>query len=196
MKPSSEPRGRRGRRGRRPWIALLTASAAVALTAGPAAAAHYQGETPYDDTYAFSYDDCGFRIDVDGHTWGAFAFRTGTGLDTGAFFTRNRYSIHEVQTRPSTGVSVVIDQRGQFNDVRAVRVEGSIFEFTSQSAGSAVVTDGDGTVIGREAGIVHDRFLFDTLGDGEPGGDYLGPIASWANGRHPFDDIDWCALFG
>jgi hypothetical protein len=51
---------------------------------------------------------------------------------------------------------------------------GSIFEFRFVEAGQPfVVEDSDGNVVARNSGSVHGRYLFDTGGDDEPGGEWI-----------------------
>jgi hypothetical protein len=66
----------------------------------------------------------------------------------------------------------VVRGRLTFNEVGATRVEGSIFEFRTVEAGQPfVVEDSDGNLVARNRGSVHIRYLFDTQGDDEPGGE-------------------------
>ena len=69
-----------------------------------------------------------------------------------------------------------------------------MFEFRAIETGQTfTVVDAEGNVVLRDRGAVEITFLFDTLGDGMPGGEYLEESAI-ARGPHPSWDLDWCAM--
>jgi hypothetical protein len=187
--------GIRTGRYRRPLLVVAIAVATF-VAAAPVAAVQYQRETHYDDTDAFSYGDCGFDVSVEGHYWGTFAMREGTGPDAGAFFGRNRYAFAETHTRVSSGVSITVSGHGQFVEVKGTRIDGSVFEFSAVNAGTFTIADASGKVVARDAGNVRESILFDTLGDDVPGGGFIAQTFFRVDGPHPSGDVDWCALFG
>lgn len=185
----------RAHRSARRMAVIMSACAALVLGISPAAAVQYEKTVSYDVTETFGYSDCGFDIDGEGRYWGTFATRQGTGPDASAFFGRNRYALEEVHTRVSNGVTVTVAGHGQFIEVRATRVEGSIFQFTAVSAGLFTITDDSGTIVGRDVGSIRESILFDTLGDETPGGEFIQGTDFQVNGPHDAGNVDWCALF-
>lgn len=82
-------------------------------------------------------------------------------------------------------------------DVRATNVGGSVFEFVTHEVGQVfVVRDMDGNLVLRDRGRIAWTYLFDTLGDTEPGGVELDELDVRVSGPHPGYDIsdeDYCA---
>jgi hypothetical protein len=106
---------------------VAVTAAVTALGAGTAGATvvdkgHYTSEP-----YSFSPDDCGFDVDVEGTSSGHFRLRAGKGKTDTAFFKLDNYSFTETQTNPDTGEFVTITANAIFNEIKAKRVEGSIF---------------------------------------------------------------------
>ncbi len=178
-------------------LVLLVAVALLALAAMPAGATIFE-RGKYKDTYAHSYDDCGFAVQVEGTAWGQYRLRQGKGKTATAFFLRDRFNYREVHTNVETGAWFVIRGRGVFNEVKARRVEGNIFRFTSIEAGQPfVVENSAGEVVLRDRGVIRRTILFDTEGDNVPGGKELEFLGAEVRGPHPgFDmsDEDFCAM--
>ena len=85
----------------------LLSALGVALLALPFAAAPV-GATVilrdhYSDDYGFSFDDCGYWLDVAGHDEGVAQLRVGKGELATAFFLHDNYSFLETWTRRDTG---------------------------------------------------------------------------------------------
>ncbi|TYL52769.1 hypothetical protein [Agromyces mariniharenae] len=94
-----------------------------------------------------------------------------------------------------TGAFFVVWGKGLFKETTAVHVDGDIWEFTAQDTGRTfVVEDSDGNVVLRERGRVTLRVLFDTLGDGQPGGIVLEEEITGVFGPHPAIDTDFCEI--
>ena len=173
---------------------LVAVTAAVtAMGAGTAGATvvdrgHYTSEP-----YSFSYDDCGFDVDVEGTSSGHFRIRAGKGKTDTAFFALDNYSFTETQTNPETGEFVTITANAVFNEIRAKRVEGSIFEFWATEAGQFRLYDSDGRLVARDRGSVRFHILFDTEGDDVPGGILIEEFPPEVHGPHPGFD-DFCGL--
>src|SRR5215208_4627187 len=173
---------------------LVAVTAAVtAIGAGTAGATvvdrgHYTSEP-----YSFSHDDCGFDVDVEGTSSGHFRLRAGKGKTDTAFFALDNYSFVETQTNPETGAFVTITANAVFNEIRARRVEGNIFEFEAVEAGQFRMYDSDGQLVARDRGSVHFRVLFDTEGDDVPGGIFVEELGADVHGPHPGFD-DFCGL--
>jgi hypothetical protein len=131
-------------------------------------------------------EDCGFPVEVTGSAKVLLILREGKNKDEGAFPVLNRFAFSETWTNPANGRWFVIRGHVLFNEVKATHVGGSVFEFRFVEAGQPfVVEDSDGNVVERNTGSLRGAFLFDTLGDGEPGGEYLADLELRINGPHP-----------
>ena len=190
-----------GRRGtasggiRRALVAALGAALlALPLAAGPVGATVILREH-YSNDYAFSFDDCGYWIDVTGHNEGIAELRVGTGDLTTAFFAHDNYSFLETWTRRDTGDTFTLGANGLFQETTATHVEETIFEFTSVNAGQPfTVWDSDGNVLVRDRGVVRQVLQFDTLGDDVPGGEFVADISISLRGPHPGFTYDLCTV--
>lgn len=183
---------------RRPVVRTrtLTAIAIIALllvAAAPAGATVIERDRSSFD-YADTYDDCGFEVAVEGTLTSQLRIRAGKGDNDGAFFVRDTYSYTETHTNVETGASLTIEGRGVFNEVRATRIDGDVFEFAAIEAGQPfVVSDADGDVVLRDRGVLQYTVVFDTGGDDTPGGDVL-DLSIEARGPHPGMDEDFCDI--
>jgi hypothetical protein len=149
----------------------------------------------YSEDYAFSFDDCGFWIDVSGHVDGVAQLRVGKGDLATAFFLHDNFSFLETWTRRDTNESFTLGGNGLFQETTATHVEGTVFEFTSVLAGQPfTVWDSDGNVVLRDRGLIRQVLQFDTLGDDVPGGEFVADVSFSVHGPHPGLDLDLCAL--
>jgi hypothetical protein len=182
-------------RRRRGFVAVVGASMLVLTLALPASASMFTRER-YSGSDAFSYDDCGFVVDVTVEFGGVFQIRTGTGDDASAFFAHDNYWYRETHVRESDGKTFVVSGNGNFIETKAVRIEGSIFTFTAVNAGQLfTIRDADGHVVLRDRGAIIGTILFDTTGDDVPGGDFLGVLDETFHGGFPSFDADLCAIW-
>ena len=177
----------------RKLAAIAAAGAAVAVLGAPAQATvvdrvHYDSE-PYE----FTHDDCGFDVEVEGTTSGVGHLRVGKRQTATAFYGLDNYSFVETQTNPETGAFLTIAGNALFNEIRAERVEGTIFEFEAVEAGQFWMYDSDGRLVARDRGSVHFHVLFDTEGDDVPGGIFVEEFEPEVHGPHPGFD-DFCGL--
>ena len=174
--------------------ALGAALLALSLTAGPVGATVILRDH-YSDDYGFSFNDCGYWIDVSGHAEGIAQIRVGTGDLTTAFFLHDNYSFLETWTRRDTGDFFTLGGNGLFQETKATPVEGTIFEFTSINAGQPFIAwDSDGNVIMRDRGVIRQVIQFDTLGDDVPGGEFITNVSFSVHGPHPGLEFDVCAM--
>ena len=88
----------------------------------------------------------------------------GTADDASAFFAHDNYWYRETHVRESDGETIVVSGNGNFIESQAVRMDGSIFTFTSVNAGQLfTVRDSDGRVVLRDRArsphdlVRHDR---------------------------------------
>jgi hypothetical protein len=168
--------------------ALLTLTIAV----GPVGATVIPNER-YSDDYSFSFDDCGFWVDVTGHDEGVAHLRVGKGDETGAFFLHDNSSFAETWTRRDTGEFFTASGNALFHETKATHIEGNIYAFTSINSGQPfVVRDSNGTLILRDRGVIVQVIEFDTLGDGVPGGVFVSDVSFAVHGPHPGLDFDVC----
>ena len=149
----------------------------------------------YSGTDSFSFDDCGFTLDVDVTFHGVAGLRVLKGGQ--AFLARDKYWYEEVYTNPDTTGSFVIRGNALFHETKGVRVEGNIYKFTQIEAGQPfVVYDSDGNVVVRDRGVIRSVILFDTLGDSQPGGEFIDVLHESVSGPHPgfAEDFDFCGM--
>src|ERR687889_2379466 len=155
---------------------------ALSLAAGPVGATTILRDH-YSDDYGFSFDDCGFWIDVAGHADGVAHLRVGTGDLASAFFLHDNYSYLETWIRRDTGEFFRVGANGLFQETGATPVGGTIFEFTSINAGQPfIVWDSDGNLVLRDRGVIRQVLQFDTLGDNVPGGEFVAVVSFSAHG--------------
>ena len=147
----------------------------------------------YSHTDSFSYDDCGFLVEVSVEFGGVFRIRQGKNKNSSAFFLMDNFYYREIHTNPETGEWLVMRGNGVFNETRAQRVEGTIFKFSSIEAGQPfVLEDSSGDVVLRDRGVIRRAILFDTEGDDEPGGTEIEILEEVVKGPHPGFFADHC----
>jgi hypothetical protein len=171
-------------------LAVAVGAAMVFLTAQALATVVDRGFYS-DEPYSFSYDDCGFEVSVEGEASGHFRIRAGKGKTETAFFASDNYSYTETHTNVETGAFLTIKGNAIFNEIKATRVEGNIFEFEAVEAGQPFkLYDADGNLVARDRGSIHHHALFDTQGDDVPGGIQLEELPPEVHGPHPgFDNF-------
>jgi hypothetical protein len=175
-------------------VAALTVAAAVAVP-GTAQAAPPLVNEHYEFTDSFSFDDCGFTIESELTGSGHFMAWEIEGSDGQAFLGYDNYSYHQVLTNSETGAFFVVRGKAMFKEMTGQHVEGDIWEFTAQEVGQPfVVEDNDGNVVLRDRGRLTFRALFDTLGDGEPGGELIEEEVTSVSGPHPGFFVDFCEI--
>ena len=178
----------------RRFLLVGVVAAALALGSAPAGATVIDREQ-YSGTDEYSLDDCGFTLDVVSTFYGQSLVRvdkTGQAfLDTDILHFRN------VLTNPDTGQWFVVRGHGLFHDIKATQVEGTVYEFNAVEAGQPfVIEDAEGNVIVRDRGVIRHAYLFDTLGTGQPGGEFIANLQLVVHGPHPgfAEDFPFCAI--
>lgn len=142
-----------------------------------------------------SFDDCGFTIESDFTAEVHVLVREVNGSGGQAYLGQENIRFREVLTNPATGEWFVIHGVSLFKEVSGRQIDGDIWEFTVHEVGLPfVVEDSDGNVVLRDRGRVSLRAVFDTLGDGQPGGILLEEEITGVHGPHPGIDVDFCAL--
>ena len=176
-------------------LSILAGSTAILLAVGSVSAAVIEAEH-YAGTDAFSYTCGAVTVNVDVEFSGVAHFRVGKGPDAGAFFVHDNYEVREVHTA-SNGEVLVIEADGLFQETKATRLSGNVFEFNSVNAGQPfIVHDGDGNLVLRDRGVIRETIVFDTLGDDTPGGTFIESVAFEVSGPHPGLLFDPCSLLG
>ena len=173
----------------------LGLSMALGLAAAPALATTTQREH-FAGTDAFSYNDCGFSVNVAVTFSGHSVLRIDKSGQ--AFLVKGTSTFREVHTNPQTGEFFVLRGRSTFNELRATHVEGDIYQFDVVEAGQPfVVEDSDGNVVVRDRGAIRFSYLFDTLGDNTPGGNFVADVGTPSvHGPHEGfgEDFDFCGM--
>src|SRR5919108_5455924 len=172
--------------GKRSFLAAtVLAAASVMVFGGAPAGATVVERGHYSDSYSFSYDDCGFDVLAEGTASGHFRIRAGKGKRDTAFFLNDNFSYTETHTNADTGAFLTITGNAVFNEIKATRLEGNIFEFEAVEAGQPfAVYDSAGNLVLRDRGAIHHHSLFDTLGDDVPGGEFVEDLDADVHGPH------------
>lgn len=175
-------------------LTLATVTAAVmALGAGSAGAAVEERGRYSGEPFAFTNDECGIDLDVEGTSSGHFRLRAGKGKTDTAFFGMDNFSFTETWTNPENGKFFTIKANVLFNETKATRVTGTVFEFWATEAAQYRLYDSDGRLVAFDRGSMRFHILFDTTGDDVPGGIFLEEFPTRVNGPHPGFD-DFCGL--
>ncbi len=130
---------------------------------------------------------------------GWFMIKDATPATNGQFFYfENRVEYADVITNPETGAFLTVTGSSLFKESQARLVESSVFTYNTFEVGQPfVVTNMTGKVVLRDVGLIEMSYLFDSLGDGAPGGALLEePHLVRVAGPHPgFEDtFDFCVL--
>ena len=130
---------------------------------------------------------------------GWFMIKDATPATDGQFFYfETRVTYADVITNSETGAFFTVTGSSLFKESRARLVEGNVFTYNTVEAGQPfVVTDMTGHVVLRDVGLIEVSYLFDSLGDGAPGGALLAePQLVRVAGPHPgFEDtFDFCVM--
>jgi hypothetical protein len=179
-------------------VRLLIATAGVMLTLGGLASptrATVIHEGTVTGTDHFTDDSCGFTLNVDVQ----FQFTSRLRVDSGgqAFLEHTIFRVTETITNPDTGRYFFITHRGLYNEIKATLVEGTVYEFVAVEAGQPfVIRDASGNVVTRDRGVIVHHFLFDTLGDSQPGGEFIVELSDDVHGPHPAfaPDFPFCDI--
>jgi hypothetical protein len=175
-------------------VSVLAVLGVLAFGAGEAAATVIEQEH-YSGTDSFSDDSCGFTLDVQSEFYGQALLRVD---QTGqAFLVKDKFWYRDVLTNPETGKWFVIQGNGLFHDIKATQVNGTVYEFEAIEAGQPfAIVDSAGNVVVRDRGVIRHTYLFDTLGDSEPGGEFIEETGTVVRGPHPgfADDFPFCEI--
>ena len=174
-------------------LAAIPALLTIGLAAPAHAAAPLENHAPYSGSDDFS--DCGY----DGHStwWGESTILDTNAALSGQFFRfTDRYNFRDTLTNPDTGRYVVISGTGVFKELQPNTQDGQVFTYVTHDVGRFTISDSAGHVLVKEIGQVETSWVFDTRGDGAPGGDVLDEQITRLAGPHPTfaEDFDFCGL--
>ncbi|HWH96105.1 MAG TPA: hypothetical protein VNT03_19740 [Baekduia sp.] len=162
--------------------------------AAPAGATVIEHER-FSETDSFTDTECGFTLQVQSTASGQTLLRVDNGGQ--AFLQHTNVRFRDVATNPETGRSFVIRGHVLYNDVKATQISDTVYEFVAVEAGQPfVIEDAAGQVIVRDRGVIRHTFLFDTLGDSQPGGVFLVETDTAVHGPHPgfSPDFPFCEI--
>ncbi len=178
------------------WRRVALTATAVLIAAAPAAAAppptqFVEFREPFTvgpDTFEISCDD-GLELTATTTFSGVSSLRVGKGVKASFFHYSERYTESSTITADSGEVFTVTGS-GVFRELAVRPVEGSdrLFQFDVVDAGSRTLRDADGRVLLRDSGSTRESIIFDTLGDDEPGGEFVDFPDYRENGPHPILD--------
>lgn len=121
------------------------------------------------------FDGCGFTIRSELSVHFHILIRPAPHGDGQAFLGQENLRLYEVLTNPDTG-------------------EWFVNRSSSHDVGTRVFENSDGEVVVRDSGQVAFRVVFDTLGDGQPGGILLEEEVTAVRGSFPGFDVDFCEV--
>ena len=188
---------------------LVIGKAAAALVLG---STFFQPPTPYEFTDSFDPECPGasFRVDVAGR--GVDSLRNVPGSDGQMFLLTDTYRNVVTWTNLDTGRTATITSQATVRESNPLPVSvadvppelvpdeglvGPVYQSRMSLIGSPyTLRDDTGRVVLREYGILEFELLFDTLGDGRPGGVTLSLEVLRDVGSHPTQDtgFDECAM--
>ena len=167
-------------------IGLFTPT--VAQAAPPYQHMRYSGSDSFTNTI------CGLDVTIDTEFHGVFTIRTVKDSGGQAFLAHDNHESVDTITNPDTGKQLIITTNDVFHEQRAKHVEGNAWMFEAVTAGTFTLTTLDGTRLLRDRGVMKVRAVFDTLGDGQPGGILISEEVLAVHGPHA-DDSTFCSTF-
>ena len=187
------------RRHQRSAVAGLIATLVVLAGAIPAQAQVIEHER-FSFTDEFGDVVCGVPVRHEVLVSGVAHLRVGKG-DSASFFFElfNRREV-ETLTNEANGNFVQIEHYEVRHDVKATHVSGSIFMVTTIFVGQPIlIRDMSGRVVSRDRGVIRETYLWDTLGDDTPGGEFVDRLSVQVSGPHSllapdFDEESFCAI--
>jgi len=147
----------------------------------------------YSDVESFTLEGCAFPLEGVAVASGHLLYRID---QTGqVFLAKDTYSFRTTLTNPDTGRSFSLLGRGVYHDIAATPLGGTLYQVTAVEAGVPfTIVDSNGRVVLRDRGAIRTTYIFDSYGDGAPGGETVGLLDVVVHGPHPSLDGDFCAL--
>lgn len=180
---------------------MLAASgiATMLLGAVPVANAAPLESGTFDFTTSETFDDCGYEVREDSHASGKFTVSQGTKKTQGQYFRLHQKIAYEgTFTNVKTGAYFTEEWHTNWRELPGTLVDGSDSVVTYQTKESGVwdtIRDSTGTVQYRSAGTLVFQYVFDTGGDGAPGGgEFLSEEFVRTSGHWDTFDADFCTI--
>jgi hypothetical protein len=182
-------------KGTRRLLGLLLAMAVAGLVVVPAAQGTIFERFRVVDEYSFEDQICGIDVQIEGTATVAGRIRAGKGKLATAFFAHFNVDYSETWTAPN-GRFVTVTGNLLSNEVKAVPLGDNLFRFTAIEAGQPFrLYDSQGNLLLRDRGVIRSSIVFDTLGDGTPGGVVVEELEPIVRGPHPgFFDETLCPV--
>jgi hypothetical protein len=189
------PDVRRSSRGGSLPVVLIAASLVALIVAIPAGAKPLERER-FTETDTFV--ECGSYV-VESTFNGFFMVKDATPNTDGQFFPfQLNYDYTDIVTNPDTGEFFTVSGNALVKEIQPSLVEGTIYTYeTLESGRPFVVKDKDGNVVLRDRGAIRLSWIFDSLGDSEPGGEgfELLDVVRISGPHLGFEEtFDFCAL--
>lgn len=179
-------------------ILAATGIATMSLGAVPAANAAPLDSGTFDFTTSESFDDCGYEIREDSQVYGVYTTSQGTKKTGGQFFRfRQRIAYEGTFTNSETGAYFTEEWHTNWRETPATLVAGSDSVVTYQTKESGVwdtIRDSSGKVRYRSAGNLVWSYVFETGGDGAPGGEFISDEFIRTSGHWQTFDVDFCDI--
>ena len=177
-------------------LALLSLATLGSVT--PANAGGIIERNNFNYSFDDSFKDCGTTIDYHREGTVSNMIRDANGRTDGQFFFYGEtYTFRETFTDRSTGNFFTASASGRFRELqpRVISTDENIVTYITKDSGALYnVYDSDGTLLARDRGTVTERYVFDTLGDSQPGGIFLSEEVVSSKGLFQSEDLDFCAL--
>jgi hypothetical protein len=173
--------------------------AAMSLSATPAANAAQLESGTFDDSFSNTFDECGYDIVEEAHIVGRYTISKGTKKTGGEFFRVHQQAAYEgTFTNVATGAYFTESWKTNFREMPATIVDeaGPVVTYQTKESGVwDVLRDSSGKVRYRSAGNLVFEYVFDTGGDGAPGGgEFLSEEFIRTSGHWTTFDADFCAI--
>lgn len=139
-----------------------------------------------------SFNDCGFTIQSEFSADFHILIREVRDSGGQAFLGQENLRYYEVLTNPVTKEWFVSRGTVIGKEISGRHIEGTVWEFFGHEVGTRVFENSAGEVVIRDSGQIRIRDVFDTLGDGQPGGVLLDEEITGVHGSFPGFDVDFC----
>jgi hypothetical protein len=181
------------------WITTFVASAVVMACGVGSAQATVVDQGHFTVTDHGEPDGfCGFSFVRDTDISGSYRIRAPQSGGGQAFLQRVNLRETDVFTNTANGKSFSFETSEVSNELSATHVDGNVYEFTTIEAGQPfTLRDSSGQAVYRDRGNIRRVITFDTLGDGQPGGNELSETVVRVSGPHPaFEstDAEFCGV--
>jgi hypothetical protein len=179
-------------------LTVLAVAALLAAGVTSASGTVVSHDTFEDSELGLAQNICGIAVIRDSTFSGRVRIRVNKASGGEAFMSRLNFRYVDTYTNPLNEATMTFEGRLLESEIKATHVEGNVYSFTTIEAGQPfVVRDSSGNVVLRDRGLVRHRGLFDTLGDGTPGGVELDHEIIGASGPHPGleqSEAEFCAM--